>query len=315
MTRDIDGAGVPKGRTGAGAPPERGTADRGMPRPTAEDRDPPKRGTEDHVKPSGDTDARGTPRPKEKSALNRAASNGFARVVLALLWLLHWLPLPVVALLGRGLGRLLYRVASSRRKVGRRNLELCMPELTAAAREALLREHFGWLGQSLLERGLLWWASPARLKRLIQVEGDIGLAERSDKPVMWLVPHFIGLDVAGASMESGAGLIQYDCHGGANQKFRVAEASDRRYVQIIAQHSNMCMDVAGASMDNSVQLIQYPCHGGDNQQFRLDRRGDYYQVVAKHSGKCLDISGASRDNGARLIQYDCHGGTNQQFRF
>lgn len=123
------------------------------------------------------------------------------------------------------------------------------------------------------------------------------------------------LDVAGASMDSGAGLIQFDCHGGGNQKFRLAEASDRRYVQIIAQHSNMCMDVAGASRENSVQLIQYPCHGGDNQQFRLDRRGDYYQVVAKHSGKCLDIAGASGDNGAQLIQFDCHGGDNQRFRF
>ena len=173
MTRDIDGAGVRKGDTDAGGAPKRDTEDRGTPRRVTKDR----------------------------GALKRAVSNGFARVVLALLWLLHWLPLPLNAALGRGLGRLLYRVAGSRRKVGRRNLELCLPELSADAREALLREHFQWLGQSLLERGLLWWASPARLKRLIHVEGDIQLAERSDKPVMWLVPHFIALDVAGASTQ------------------------------------------------------------------------------------------------------------------
>jgi KDO2-lipid IV(A) lauroyltransferase len=64
----------------------------------------------------------------------------------------------------------------------------------------LAREHFAWLGRSLLERGLLWYASPARLKRLIRVEGDVHLAERSDKPVMWLAPHFMALDVAGASV-------------------------------------------------------------------------------------------------------------------
>ncbi len=124
-----------------------------------------------------------------------------ARALLALLWTLHWLPLPVLAALGRLLGRVLYRFGRSRRNVARRNLELCMPALSPAARDALLREHFEWLGRSLLERGLLWYASPARLRRLIQVEGEVDLAERSDRPVMWLVPHFMALDVAGAAVQ------------------------------------------------------------------------------------------------------------------
>ncbi|NRF65949.1 lipid A biosynthesis acyltransferase [Aquincola sp. S2] len=124
-----------------------------------------------------------------------------ARIVLGSLWLLHWLPLGVQAAIGRGLGRLLYRLAGSRRRVGLRNLELTLPELSCEAREALLREHFGWMARSLLERGMLWYASPQRLKRLIHIEGDVHLAEHSDKPVMWLVPHFVALDVAGASTQ------------------------------------------------------------------------------------------------------------------
>jgi KDO2-lipid IV(A) lauroyltransferase len=124
-----------------------------------------------------------------------------ARLVLGLLWLLHWLPLSLQALLGRGLGALLLRLGGSRRRIARRNLELCFPQLGGAEREALLREHFGWLGRSLLERGLLWYASERRLKRLIRVEGDIGLAARSEQPVMWLVPHFLALDVAGVATQ------------------------------------------------------------------------------------------------------------------
>jgi KDO2-lipid IV(A) lauroyltransferase len=122
-----------------------------------------------------------------------------ARILLAFLWLFQWLPLGVQAALGSAFGRLGWHVVRSRRRVALRNLELCFPELTAAARERLAREHFRWLGRSYLERGLLWYASPARLRRLIRVEGDVGLADRSDKPVMWLVPHFMALDVAGAS--------------------------------------------------------------------------------------------------------------------
>jgi Kdo2-lipid IVA lauroyltransferase/acyltransferase len=121
--------------------------------------------------------------------------------VLAVLWLLHWLPLGAQAICGRALGRAGWHLVRSRRRVALRNLELCFPELTSGRREAIARENFGWLGRSLLERGLLWYASPARLKRLIRVEGDVSLAERSEKPVMWLAPHFIALDVAGASTQ------------------------------------------------------------------------------------------------------------------
>ena len=123
-----------------------------------------------------------------------------ARLLLALLWVLHWLPLAVQAWLGRGLGRLLYATAGTRRRIALRNVELCLPEQTRAQRELLVRGNFLWLGRSILERGLLWYASPARLKRLIHVEGDVQLAERSDQPVMWLVPHFMALDVAGVSV-------------------------------------------------------------------------------------------------------------------
>ncbi|MDH4394006.1 MAG: lipid A biosynthesis acyltransferase [Aquabacterium sp.] len=124
-----------------------------------------------------------------------------ARAVLGGLWLLQLLPLGVQAALGRGLGAVLYRLAGARRRVALRNVALCLPELDPAARQRLVRDHFGWLARSLLERGLLWHAAPERLRSLIQVEGDVDLADRSSQPVMWLVPHFLALDVAGAAVQ------------------------------------------------------------------------------------------------------------------
>ena len=123
-----------------------------------------------------------------------------ARLLLGCLWLIQQLPLAAQAALGSGLGRMLHALGRSRRRIALRNVELCMPERTDAERRALVREHFRWLGRSLLERGLLWYAPPERLRRLIHVEGDVALAERSERPVMWLVPHFMALDVAGASV-------------------------------------------------------------------------------------------------------------------
>ncbi|MDE2593407.1 MAG: lipid A biosynthesis acyltransferase [Burkholderiales bacterium] len=136
--------------------------------------------------------------------MKRLLSDAGVRLALGLLWLLQWLPLPVLAALGTWLGHLLYRVAGSRRRIALRNLELCFPNKPQAEREAIAREHFGWMARSLLERAMLWWSPPERIKNLIQIEGDIELAERefqtSGRPTMWLCPHFVGLDVAGASI-------------------------------------------------------------------------------------------------------------------
>ena len=123
-----------------------------------------------------------------------------ARLLLALMWLLQTLPLPLLAALGRGLGWMLYPLAAQRRRVALRNLELCFPDWPEDRRRRLAREHFQWLGRSFLERSLLWFAPAERLKKIIHVEGDVTLAERSDRPVMWLVPHFMGLDVAGVAV-------------------------------------------------------------------------------------------------------------------
>jgi Kdo2-lipid IVA lauroyltransferase/acyltransferase len=128
-------------------------------------------------------------------------ANLLARLLLGTVWLLHGLPLGVQAALGKGFGRLLHLFGGSRRRVALRNVELCLPELSLPQRQQLVREHFQWLGRSLLERSVLWYASADRLRRLIHVEGDVHLAERSERSVMWLVPHFLAVDVAGTAVQ------------------------------------------------------------------------------------------------------------------
>ncbi|WP_343605234.1 lipid A biosynthesis acyltransferase [Roseateles sp.] len=149
--------------------------------------------------------------------------------LIALLWLLHWLPLRWLAALGWGLGALLHRVAGSRRRVALRNVELCFPEKPLAERQALVREHFGWLGRSLLERGLLWYASDRRLLRLMRIEGNIKLSEQVDRPVMWLMPHFVGLDWIGPALmlnqsRPGASIYQRQSNALFDEALRKARS-------------------------------------------------------------------------------------------
>ena len=126
--------------------------------------------------------------------IGRWIGNGGAYLGIGLLWLLHLLPLGVLARLGQGLAWVLWRVARSRRHITLCNLRACFPELTEAERVALGKEHFVWMVRSLLERSLLWFASNERLLRMVRVEGDIERAQRTGEPVMWLLPHFVGLD-------------------------------------------------------------------------------------------------------------------------
>ena len=119
------------------------------------------------------------------------------RLALVLMWLLHFLPLSWQARLGILFGRLLFAFAHERRQVALTNLRLCLPQLSEAERLALARRHFEVFGRSFLERGLLWWASPERLRRLVSIEGLEHLQAVKGCPVILLVPHFVGLDIGG----------------------------------------------------------------------------------------------------------------------
>ena len=118
-------------------------------------------------------------------------------LLVGFLWLLHWLPLPVLRTLGAGLGRLLYALGRERRKVALTNLRLCFPEKTEAEREGIARRHFVAFAQAVLDRTLGWWASRERLERIIRIQGVEHLTDPAGRPVIMLTPHFVGLDAGG----------------------------------------------------------------------------------------------------------------------
>lgn len=147
-----------------------------------------------------------------RNLVGRFFSNLMAHLLVALLWLLHWLPLALLSRIGLALGGLLWLLGRSRRRVALRNLELCFPAMPEAQRVALAYEHFGWLGRSFLERGLLWFASAERLQRIMHIKGDIRLAERTGVPVMWMLPHFVGLEWSGPALMLNQGRPGVDVY-------------------------------------------------------------------------------------------------------
>ena len=127
------------------------------------------------------------------------------RLAVGSLWLLHFLPFGALARIGAGCGRLSYHLWPARRRIALVNLAKCFPGLPERERVALAKRHFAALGRSVVERGILFWSSGARIARLVRLLGREHY-DAAKRPVVLFAPHFVGLD-AGAtrlSMEGAA---------------------------------------------------------------------------------------------------------------
>jgi KDO2-lipid IV(A) lauroyltransferase len=121
---------------------------------------------------------------------------------LGVLRLAQWLPFSVQVVFGAALGRLLSFLPFSYKRIARRNLELCFPELTARERRKLLRRHFASLGIGLFETANVWWCSNERIRRLTEFHGfeHLRAALAKGHGVIVIGSHF-------TTMEMGARIL------------------------------------------------------------------------------------------------------------
>ena len=130
------------------------------------------------------------------------------------IWLLGRTPRAVGVGLSRPLGWLMSRLMNSRRRVARRNIERCFPELDAAGREALIDGSFRALGRMLFETAWSWTASEGRLRRMSRYEGlEPALkAAAEGKGVLVVTAHFtcleIGARLTALAFERAAGVYR-----------------------------------------------------------------------------------------------------------
>lgn len=118
----------------------------------------------------------------------------------AALWLLKSLArrdYPSLLRFGGRLGDFARRLPLPQRKVVRRNLELCFPEMAATERQRLLEAHFREAGISLPETALAWFAPREKLLSLARFEGleEFDRLIASGQGVILLAAHFTTLEI------------------------------------------------------------------------------------------------------------------------
>ncbi|MCC5811235.1 MAG: LpxL/LpxP family Kdo(2)-lipid IV(A) lauroyl/palmitoleoyl acyltransferase [Ectothiorhodospiraceae bacterium] len=119
-------------------------------------------------------------------------------LTLAALWLLARLPWRLGLRLGEALGRPGYALASERREVARRNLELCFPRMDSREREALVRQNFRASGRAVVETALAWYGGRQVDAIPIEVRGEEHLraAQSGGRAVILMSGHFLCVELA-----------------------------------------------------------------------------------------------------------------------
>jgi len=123
-----------------------------------------------------------------------------ALLLKSLFHLLGRLPLRVTHALGAGIGRLLFVIPNRRQRTARKNLELCLPELSTTARERLLRQNLVELGKSVFEVGTLWMRDKQHVSRLVRaVHGEARLQTELQRGqgVIFAIPHLGAWEMVG----------------------------------------------------------------------------------------------------------------------
>src|SRR6202790_2113982 len=119
-------------------------------------------------------------------------------VGLSVLRTIELLPFPAQRHVGAALGKLIRRLPLAYVRIARRNIELCMPALSARDQAELVDRHCQSLGMGLCETANTWWSSDRRVHELAEIQGleNLQAALAKGRGAIMIGGHFTTIEIA-----------------------------------------------------------------------------------------------------------------------
>lgn len=110
-----------------------------------------------------------------------------------------FLPYPVIMQLGKAIGFLAYKLLKKRKRIAQTNIDACLPELSQAEREQLVKETIINTGIGLIEGLYSWWAASKTLNARTTFTGKelVLKAQAQGRGVIILGAHFTPVEFLG----------------------------------------------------------------------------------------------------------------------
>ena len=122
------------------------------------------------------------------------------------------------------------------------------------------------------------------------------------------------LDVASASIASGAPAVQWEFTHANSQQWRfVPLRAGSEYYRIEARHSGQCLTVDKAG--ENMALVQRPFQGSAEQQWRLVPAGPFgsFQLENKSEARVAALANSDKFNGTPVLAQKSNGRASQQW--
>lgn len=117
--------------------------------------------------------------------------------IIGLLRLVSLLPFRVALSVGRLIGRVIYLVTGSRKKIVDINLAQCFPEKSLDERNRIKTACYQNIGISLIEMAMCWWWDADKLRPIVEIEGreHLDAVLDSGRGAILLTGHFTSLEI------------------------------------------------------------------------------------------------------------------------
>lgn len=124
----------------------------------------------------------------------------FSRVTIGFIRLTGVLPQRGRTAIAAVLADTFWFVARRQVRVTRTNLRLSFPELTEQQRAEIGRRSFRSIVRAVLDHAILWKLDRAAMARYVRVDGAHHLTDPGNRPLIVILPHFLGMDAGGVGM-------------------------------------------------------------------------------------------------------------------